>query len=114
VGTANSKVKRLRTEHYLTGDMELPEEVLFGIHSARAMDNFKTSGVPIGHYRNLIRALGLVKKAAVRVNATKVARYAQKNNCTVRKAVLDLSLMTEEEFEAELGNLISLARRPND
>lgn len=66
---ANSKVNKLRTEHDLIGDMELPEEVLFGIHTARAMDNFNISGVPIGHYRNLIRALGLVKKAAARVNA---------------------------------------------
>ncbi|MEK9578318.1 MAG: lyase family protein, partial [Aquiluna sp.] len=59
----------MRIEHDLIGNMELPGEVLFGIHTARAMDNFNISGVPIGHYRNLIRALGLVKKAAARVNA---------------------------------------------
>ena len=69
MGVANSKVNKLRIEHDLIGEMELPKEVLFGIHTARAMDNFNISGVPIGHYRNLIRALGLTKKAAAIVNA---------------------------------------------
>jgi aspartate ammonia-lyase len=62
-------VNRLRVEHDLIGDMELPEEVLYGIHTARAIDNFPISGVPIGHYRNLIKAIGMTKKAAARVNA---------------------------------------------
>jgi fumarate hydratase class II len=44
-------------------------------------------------------------------NATKVARYAQQNNCTVRKAVIDLKLMSEKEFDSALGDLISLAKR---
>lgn len=39
-------------------------------------------------------------------DATRVARYAQKSNCALRKAVLSLSLMSEEEFEEEPWNLI--------
>ncbi|MEL0135174.1 MAG: lyase family protein, partial [Aquiluna sp.] len=60
----------MRIEHDLIGDYELPESSLWGVHTARAVDNFPISGVPIGHYRNLIRALGLTKAAAARVNAT--------------------------------------------
>ncbi len=59
----------MRIEHDLIGDYELPATSLWGVHTARAVDNFHISGVPIGHYRNLIRALGLTKAAAARVNA---------------------------------------------
>jgi len=59
----------MRIEHDLIGDYELPAASLWGVHTARAVDNFPISGVPIGHYRNLIRALGLTKAAAARVNA---------------------------------------------
>ena len=59
----------MRLEHDLIGDYELPETSLWGVHTARAVENFPISGVPIGHYRNLIRALGLTKAAAARVNA---------------------------------------------
>lgn len=59
----------MRIEHDLIGEMEIPADCLWGIHTARAKANFPISGVPIGHYRNLIRALGLVKLAATRVNA---------------------------------------------
>jgi fumarate hydratase class II len=44
-------------------------------------------------------------------NATKVARYAKKNDCSVRQAVTDLALMTEAEFDAALGDLVSIAKR---
>lgn len=59
----------MRIEHDLIGDLEIPADVYWGIHTARAVENFPISGVPIGHYRNLIRALGLTKAAAARVNA---------------------------------------------
>jgi aspartate ammonia-lyase len=59
----------MRIEHDLIGDLEIPADVYWGIHTARAVENFPISGVPIGHYRNLIRATGLTKAAAARVNA---------------------------------------------
>jgi aspartate ammonia-lyase len=59
----------LRIEHDLIGELEIPESSLWGIHTARAISNFPISGVPIGHYRNLIRAIGMVKLAAARVNS---------------------------------------------
>jgi aspartate ammonia-lyase len=38
------------------------------VHSARAAENFPISGVPIGHYRSLIRALALVKESCAKAN----------------------------------------------
>lgn len=59
---------KTRIEHDLIGDVEVPASALWGVHTARAVENFPITGVPIGHYRNFIRALGLVKAAAARAN----------------------------------------------
>ncbi|MFZ9744310.1 MAG: aspartate ammonia-lyase, partial [Aquiluna sp.] len=59
-------------------------------------------------------SIGLVTVISPKIgyeNATKVARYAQKNSCSVRKAVVDLKLMSESEFDAALGDLIDIAKR---
>ena len=59
---------KTRIEHDLIGDIEVPREALWGVHTARAVANFPITGVSIGHYRNFIKALGLVKAAAARAN----------------------------------------------
>jgi aspartate ammonia-lyase len=59
---------KTRTEHDLLGDYEVPADVYWGVHTARARENFPISGVPIGHYRSLIRSIALVKAAAARAN----------------------------------------------
>ena len=58
----------MRLEHDLLGDFEVPQDAYWGVHTARAVQNFPISGVPIGHYRSLIRALALVKQAAAEAN----------------------------------------------
>ena len=57
-----------RLEHDLLGDYQVPINAYWGVHTARAVDNFPISGVPIGHYRSLIRALAIVKQAAANAN----------------------------------------------
>ena len=58
----------MRIEHDLIGDIAVPSEALWGVHTARAVENFPITGVGIGHYRNLIKAMGLVKAAAAKAN----------------------------------------------
>lgn len=58
----------MRLEHDLLGNYEIPASAYWGVHSARAAENFPISGVPIGHYRSLIRALAIVKEAAAKAN----------------------------------------------
>lgn len=58
----------MRLEHDLLGDYQVPEEAYWGVHTARAVENFPISGVPIGHYRSLIRALATVKQASALAN----------------------------------------------
>ena len=58
----------MRLEHDLLGDYEIPASAYWGVHSARAAETFPISGVPIGHYRSLIKALAIVKEAAAKAN----------------------------------------------
>ncbi len=58
--------KDTRTERDALGEMEIPANACYGIHTARAMNNFAVSGRPVN--QKLIHALVLVKKAAAQVN----------------------------------------------
>src|SRR5208337_652477 len=57
-----------RREHDLLCDADVPAEVYWGIHTLRAVENFPITGVPVGHFPELVRALALVKLAACRAN----------------------------------------------
>lgn len=58
----------MRLEHDLLGELEVPESAYWGVHTARAKENFNISGVPIGHYRSLVRALAFIKEASALAN----------------------------------------------
>ena len=57
-----------RIERDSLGELGVPAAAYYGIHTARALDNFPISGVPIGALSDLIRAYALVKKAAAHAN----------------------------------------------
>ncbi|MES2938825.1 MAG: aspartate ammonia-lyase [Pseudomonadota bacterium] len=58
-----------RTEHDFLGDKQIPADAYWGVHTARAVENFPISGTPLAAMPELIRAFGHVKKAAARANA---------------------------------------------
>ncbi len=60
--------KKLRIEHDLLGEMAIPAESYFGIHTQRAVDNFPVSGNKISIYPELINALATVKQACAEAN----------------------------------------------
>jgi fumarate hydratase, class II len=55
-----------RVEKDTMGEMKVPASALYGPQTQRAVENFPVSGEPIP--KPLIRALGLIKAAAARVN----------------------------------------------
>lgn len=57
-----------RTEHDLLGDREVPQDVYYGVHTLRAVENFPITGTPISIYPELIRALASIKQAAALAN----------------------------------------------
>ena len=62
--------KATRKEKDLLGYRHVPEEALYGIQSLRAMENFNITDIPLSHFPNLVIALAMVKKSAVRANNT--------------------------------------------
>ena len=57
-----------RLEHDLLGDKAVPADAYYGVQTARALENFHISGVPLSLYPNFIKGLGMVKMAAARAN----------------------------------------------
>ena len=58
----------MRVESDSLGSMQIPADVYWGIHTARALDNFPISKRPISVYPDLIVGLACVKQAAARAN----------------------------------------------
>ena len=57
-----------RTEKDLLGSKEIPADAYYGVQTARALENFQISGVPINHYPGFIEAWAIVKLAAAQGN----------------------------------------------
>lgn len=57
-----------RLEKDLLGAKAVPADAYYGVQTARALDNFHITGVPLSQHADLIRALAMVKLAAARAN----------------------------------------------
>ena len=57
-----------RTERDSLGELQIPAEVYWGVHTARALINFPISRRAIFNYPDLINALARVKQASARAN----------------------------------------------
>lgn len=58
-----------RLEKDLLGEKEIPADAYWGVHTARALDNYQITGFPIFNAPELVNALAAVKWAATRANA---------------------------------------------
>jgi aspartate ammonia-lyase len=66
--TADRSTDGHRLEHDLLGNYPVPASAYWGVHTARAADNFRISGIPLSIYPEFIRALAAVKEAAATAN----------------------------------------------
>ncbi|MGI9273809.1 MAG: aspartate ammonia-lyase [Endozoicomonas sp.] len=57
-----------RMERDLLGDKAVPADAYFGVQTARALDNFQITGVPISLYPDFIASFAMVKIAAAKAN----------------------------------------------
>jgi aspartate ammonia-lyase len=57
-----------RVERDLLGAKEVPGDAYYGVQTARGLENFHISGVPLRLYPDFIKALAMVKCAAARAN----------------------------------------------
>ena len=67
-GTLPTPVGPTRTERDLLGEKQIPATAYYGVQTARALENFQISGIPINHYPGFVEAWAIVKLAAARAN----------------------------------------------
>ena len=58
-----------RQESDFLGVRSIPAAAYWGVHTARAVENFPISGQALSCMPDLVRALAFVKKAAAKANA---------------------------------------------
>ena len=56
---ASKSTKKTRTERDLLGEMEVPNDVYYGVHTMRAIDNFQISWVTINNVPEFIRGMAV-------------------------------------------------------
>lgn len=57
-----------RKEHDFLGELNIPDNVYYGIQTFRALENFTITGIPLSKQPTFIKAFGYVKKAAALAN----------------------------------------------
>jgi aspartate ammonia-lyase len=72
-------------EHDLLGEKAVPADAYYGVQTARALENFQISGVPINHYPGFIEAWAIVKLAAAQGN-TDVGAMKKEKLAAIEKA----------------------------
>jgi aspartate ammonia-lyase len=82
--TASSTAKP-RIEKDLLGEKEIPGDAYYGVQTARALENFQISGVPINHYPGFVEAWAIVKLAAAQAN-TDVGAMKPERLAAIQKA----------------------------
>ncbi|MFD8624746.1 aspartate ammonia-lyase [Streptomyces hygroscopicus] len=58
----------VRIECDSLGALPVPADAYWGVHTARALENFRASGIPLAAHPVLVRSLATVKRAAARAN----------------------------------------------
>jgi aspartate ammonia-lyase len=74
-----------RIEKDLLGEKAVPANAYYGVQTARALENFRISGIPINHYPGFVEAWAIVKLAAARAN-TDVGAMRKEKLAAIEKA----------------------------
>jgi len=64
----DSEKHTMRQESDFLGSKDLPDTAYWGVHAARAVENFPITGHSVAQMPHLIRAFAYVKKAAAAAN----------------------------------------------
>lgn len=90
-----------RVEEDSLGSARVPADAYWGIHTARALENFAVSGRSIAAYPDLVHALGAVKRAAARAHAeigtidADTARLIELAAAEVQRGALDQQFVVD-------------------
>jgi hypothetical protein len=64
----NATVTDTRIEEDLLGAKEVPIGAYYGIHTVRAMENFRISSATVGDVPEMVRGMVMVKRASAMAN----------------------------------------------
>ena len=78
-----------RIESDLLGEKQVPAEALYGVQTARAIENFKISGHKLSEFPNFIKGLAITKKAAA-IGNEKVGMITPEQSKAIQAACDDL------------------------
>src|SRR5262249_37836021 len=73
-----------RIEHDLLGELAVPADAYYGVHTVRAVENFAISDTTIAIYPDLIAALACIKQAAALANRELGLLDAERASAIVR------------------------------
>ena len=85
----------IRIEHDLLGAKEVPADCYYGIHTLRAIENFKISSQKVGQNGYFIRALAQVKKASAQANLS-FGKLTETQSLAIQHACDALIIETEK------------------
>ena len=91
-----------RREHDFLGELEIPANAYWGVHTARAIDNFPITGQTIAQMPDLVRALAYVKKAAAQTNGELGVINAMQAQAIVRACEDVIGGALHEEFVVDV------------
>src|SRR6187549_583338 len=77
--------QQTRTEKDLLGEKQIPATALYGVQTARALENFQISSDKCNDHPNLIRGFAIVRLAAARAN-TDVGKMKPEVLAKIQKA----------------------------
>eukprot|EP00123_Amoebidium_parasiticum_P009515 comp19523_c0_seq1/m.22840 comp19523_c0_seq1/g.22840 ORF comp19523_c0_seq1/g.22840 comp19523_c0_seq1/m.22840 type:complete len:505 (-) comp19523_c0_seq1:39-1553(-) len=80
-----------RMEHDFLGDLEIPEDVYYGVQTLRAIQNFPISNEKLSQYPTVVKGLAYVKYASAKANAElgTVPQDVADAICAASKELLD-------------------------
>ncbi|MFJ7684292.1 aspartate ammonia-lyase [Peribacillus butanolivorans] len=92
----------MRIEKDLLGELELEDDVYYGIQTERACQNFAVSGRTIAEYPYLIKCMAYIKKAAAMSNYHVDALKAEEKHAICRAADEIINGKMENQFPVDI------------
>jgi aspartate ammonia-lyase len=98
---AQSSSGKPRLEKDLLGEKEIPADAYYGVQTARALENFQLSGVPINHYPGFVEAWALVKLAAAQANTDVGAMKKERLDAIEKACQAILAGKYKDQFQVD-------------
>jgi len=98
---AVTQPQNVRIEHDLLGEKEVPASALYGVQTARAIENFQISGTTLVDYPELINGFAQVKMAAAMGNTDAGKMKSQTRDAIIKAGQAILTGKYHDQFTVD-------------